>query len=181
MPKNKEDNLIWVDLEMTGLEPETDTILEIALVITDSDLNILGEDKTYYIHHEQEKFEGMNDWCKDQHTKSGLWDKVVESKTTIEEAEGSILEFLKPYTESRKNVLCGNSIHQDRRFINKYMKKLDEYLHYRMIDVSTIKELAKRWYPEIKEEFSKKGSHRAYDDIIESIEELKFQKKLYFK
>ena len=181
MPQNIEDNLVWIDLEMTGLEPDVDTILEIAIIVTNSNLEIIAEDQTHFIHHSQARFEDMNDWCKEQHTKSGLWEKVLSSETSIEQAENAILEFLKPHTKTRKNVLCGNSIHQDRRFIHKYMKKLDEHLHYRMIDVSTVKELAKRWYPDSVEKYDKKGSHRAHDDIIESIEELKFQRQHYFK
>ena len=181
MPENKAQNLVWIDLEMTGLDPKVDTILEISTIITDSDLNIIGEDKTHYIHHNQEQFEMMNDWCKEHHTKSGLWDKVTASTTTINEAEEDLLKFLVEYTEKGKNILCGNSIHQDRRFIHKYMPKLDDLLHYRMIDVSTVKELANRWYPKTDKEFTKKNTHRAHDDIVESIEELKFYKEHFFK
>ena len=181
MTSTKENNLVWIDLEMTGLNPKEDTILEISMIITNSNLEIIGEDNTYYIQHNQKDFDNMNQWCQEHHTKSGLWDKVVESTLSIEEAESSILKFLEAFTEKGKNILCGNSIHQDRRFIHKYMPRLDELLHYRMIDVSTLKELCGRWYQDSNAEFTKKNSHRAYDDIVESIEELKFYRKNFFK
>lgn len=174
--------LVWMDLEMTGLDPERDLIIEMATLITDSDLNIIAEGPEIVIHRPANLFETMDDWNREQHTKSGLWAKVLESKISQIEAEQQTLSFLKQHIGPRESPLCGNSIWQDRRFIAKYMKDLDNYLHYRLIDVSTIKILGKLWYPKDMEKgVEKKSAHRALDDIRESIEELKLYRQALFK
>lgn len=174
--------LVWMDLEMTGLDPERDLIIEMATLITDSDLNIIAEGPEIVIHRPANLFETMDDWNREQHTKSGLWAKVLESKISQIEAEQQTLSFLKQHIGPRESPLCGNSIWQDRRFIAKYMKDLDNYLHYRLIDVSTIKILGKLWYPKDMEKgIEKKSAHRALDDIRESIEELKLYRQALFK
>lgn len=166
--------IVWMDLEMTGLDPEADTILEVATIITDTQLNIIAEGPQLIIQHNAERFAKMDEWNQKQHTKSGLWKKAVESKISLQDAEQQTLDFIKRHVPEKKGILAGNSIWQDRRFIIKYMPILDNYLYYRMIDVSTIKTLANYWYPALN--FEKSGSHRALDDIKESIAELKFYK-----
>jgi len=173
------DNLVWMDLEMTGLDPETDTILEIATIITDKNLNILAEGPSMAIHHDRQTLEVMNEWCKKQHAASGLSGRVLASKTSLAQAEAETLAFIRQYTTERTAPLCGNSIHQDRRFLVRYMPQMEAYLHYRIIDVSTIKELARRWYPEIKPPV-KKGMHLAMDDVRESIAELRYYREQLF-
>ena len=167
--------IVWMDLEMTGLDPLVDEIIEVATLITDKDLKIIAEGPEIVVNQPESRFNKMDNWNQTQHVKSGLWEKVITSKTTIEDAEKETLDFIKAHVNHKKAPLAGNSIWQDRRFITIHMKNLDEYLHYRLIDVSTFKELGKRWYPDI-ESFPKQGSHRAMDDIKESIEELKFYK-----
>jgi oligoribonuclease len=176
----KPTRLVWMDLEMTGLEPDRDTIIEIATLITDGDLNLLAEGPELVIHQDPALFAGMDDWNKEHHTKSGLWQKVVDSKVSLVEAEKLTLDFLKQHIGPKESPLCGNSIWQDRRFLFRYMQSLEAYLHYRLIDVSTVKELAARWNPTLK--FTKaKGSHRALDDVRESLDELKFYRDNFFK
>ncbi len=173
--------LIWIDMEMSGLEPEKDVILEVATIITTGSLEIIAEGPDLVLHHEKALLEGMDDWNREHHRKSGLWMAVLESTLTLEEAGRQTLDFITQHCQARKSPLCGNSIWQDRRFIAKYMKPVDAYLHYRMIDVSTIKELARRWHPTILDKKEKKkGNHRALDDIRESIDELKFYKDHLF-
>ena len=173
--------LIWIDMEMSGLEPEKDVILEVATIITTGSLEIIAEGPDLVLHHEKALLEGMDDWNREHHSKSGLWTAVLESTLTLEEAGRKTLDFITQHCQARKSPLCGNSIWQDRRFIAKYMKPVDAYLHYRMIDVSTIKELARRWHPTILDKMEKKkGNHRALDDIRESINELKFYKDHLF-
>lgn len=169
---DKKSNLIWIDLEMSGLKPETDEILEIATLVTDKDLNILAEGPSLVIHQPDSVLEAMDEWCTTHHGASGLTQKVRESSITLEQAEAETVAFVKEWVEEGASPLCGNSIWQDRRFLIKYMPKLDAYCHYRNIDVSTLKELARRWKPESLEGVVKSGSHRALDDIIESINEL---------
>ncbi len=172
--------LVWMDLEMTGLDPERDTIIEMATLVTDSELNVLAEGPEIVIQQSAALFDGMDDWNKEHHTKSGLWAKVVSSKITLPEAERQTMEFLKKHMGPKESPLCGNSVWQDRRFLVRYMKDIDTYLHYRLVDVSTIKELAGRWYPKVR--FTKrKGAHRALDDIKESLDELKFYRQAVFK
>lgn len=175
------ENLIWIDLEMTGLEPKTDVIIEIATIVTDSDLNILAEGPTLAIHQSDEVLDGMDEWCTNQHGKSGLTQRVKESQVTEAQAEAQTIEFLKKYLEAGASPMCGNSIGQDRRFLNKYMPELEAFFHYRNLDVSSLKELAKRWKPEVAKGVVKKGSHLALDDIKDSIEELKYYREHFIK
>lgn len=179
-PSTSEDNLVWIDMEMSGLNAQTDEVLEVAVIVTDSELNILAEGPNLVIGHPAKLFDSMDEWNQKHHVQSGLWEKVVRSEVSVEQAEKAILDFLKPYTLERKNPLCGNSIAQDRMFIIRHMPKLDAYLHYRMIDVSSIKELTRRWYPNSQAQLAKKNMHRALDDIRESIEELKFYRSHFF-
>jgi oligoribonuclease len=174
-------NLIWLDLEMTGLEPEVDVILEIATIITDSELNILAQGPTFAVHQSDEVLDNMNEWCIDHHGKSGLTQRCKESTITIEQATAQTIAFVSQYVPKGKSPMCGNSIGQDRRFINKYMREYEDYFHYRNIDVSTVKELARRWKPELLDKVVKTGAHLALDDIKESIAELKVYQEHFFK
>ena len=175
-----EDNLIWIDLEMTGLEPETDTIIEIATIVTDKDLNVLGRGPNLAVHQDKVVMDAMDEWCTTHHSQSGLTERVLNSNISMAEAEAQTIAFLEQFVPAGKSPICGNSVGQDRRFLYRYMPKLEAYFHYRYIDVSTIKELAKRWKPEALDGFEKKGAHLALDDIIESIEELKHYRKTMF-
>ena len=173
-------HLVWMDLEMTGLDPEVDTILEIATLITDGELNIIAEGPSLAIHQPDSVLETMNDWCKEHHGDSGLTARVRTSTIGMKEAEELTLAFIKQFVPERTSPLCGNSIHQDRRFLVPYMPKLEAWMHYRNIDVSTIKELGTRWYPTIRAP-RKKAEHLAMEDIRESIAELAFYRKHFFK
>jgi len=175
-----EKALIWVDLEMTGLEPETDVILEIATLVTDSDLNTLAEGPVIAVHQSDSILENMNDWCKKTHGGSGLTERCRQSKFSTEEAEQQTLDFLKHHVPEGKSPMCGNSIGQDRRFLNRYMPRLEYFFHYRNIDVSTLKELARRWRPDILEKVKKRDIHLALEDIRDSINELKIYRELFF-
>ncbi|MBE0369695.1 oligoribonuclease [Pseudoalteromonas sp. MMG013] len=175
-----ESNLIWLDLEMTGLEPKTDKILEIATVITDGDLNILAEGPVIAIHQSDELLDGMDEWCTNQHGRSGLTARCKASQFSEEDAIKQTLDFLKAWVPPAKSPMCGNSIGQDRRFLNKYMPELEAYFHYRNLDVSTVKELARRWKPELLKDVTKKSSHLALDDIKDSIMELKVYQQKFF-
>ncbi len=179
--KQSKDHFVWIDLEMTGLNPEKERIIEIATIITDSELNILGEGPNLVIHQPKKILDQMDAWNQNQHGKSGLIKKIKASKITVKKAEAKTLKFIKKYCLPGKSPLCGNSIDHDRRFIIKYMPKLATYLHYRNIDVSTIKALAKLWYPKNRATPKKEESHRSLLDIRESIEELQFYRKTYFK
>jgi oligoribonuclease len=173
--KNKSEfNLIWLDMEMTGLKPNQDKIIEIAVVITDGDLNILAESPVYAIHQPDSVLDAMDKWNQSTHGKSGLIQRVKDSTFTEEYVSQELLNFFKKYTYAHKSPMCGNSICQDRRFMFQYMPSLEAYFHYRNVDVSTIKELAKRWKPDILKGFVKKQLHTALADIYESIEELKY-------
>jgi len=172
-------NLVWIDLEMTGLNPESCFILEIATIITDSQLKILAEGPALAIRQSDEILNAMDKWNKNHHFKSGLIERVKNSPYNLATSEEMTLNFIKGYTEKGKNLICGNSIGQDRRFLIKHMPKIDEWLNYRSIDVSSIKELAYRWYPKLPK-FQKKENHRALDDIRESIEELKYYRNRIF-
>merc|ERR1712165_163843 len=174
--------LVWVDCEMTGLDTKIDTLLEVAVIVTDSDLNIVAEGPNIVIHHAEEVLTSMNEWCIDHHGKSGLTQMVRDSKISFEEAEDQVVSFLKKWTPENKCPLAGNSVGQDARFLVKYMPRVMNHLHYRIVDVSTIKELSRRWNPnELEMQPKKKGAHRALDDIKESIEELVYYRKAVFK
>lgn len=173
------DNLVWMDLEMTGLDPKIDTILEIATIITDGNLNIIAEGPNIVIHQPDVVLDGMDEWNTTHHGASGLTAKVRASEITMAEAEQQTLDFIRLYVPERSSPLCGNSIHQDRRFLVPYMPELEAYVHYRNIDVSTIKELGRRWYPGIRAPL-KEAEHLALADIRESIKELAFYRKNYF-
>ena len=170
---NKRTNLIWIDLEMTGLVPEKDIIIEIATVVTDADLNVLAEGPSLAIHQNNQHLDGMDEWNTHQHTKSGLVKRVKESSISVNEAEKETLEFLMKYVDSGASPMCGNSICQDRRFLYNYMPKLEKFFHYRHIDVSTLKELAVRWKPDVVTTSFKQSKHLALSDIYDSINELK--------
>jgi oligoribonuclease len=172
MPKDTTP-LVWVDMEMSGLVPDRDRILEVAMVVTDSELNTIAEAPVYVLHQPDEVLDAMDSWNKATHGKSGLVDKVRASRLAEAEVEARILEFLKPVVGERVAPLCGNTVHQDRRFMARYMPAFDAYLHYRIVDVSTLKELAKRWHPEVLAGFTKEGKHEALADVYESIEELR--------
>ena len=174
-------NLVWMDLEMTGLDPERDVIIEVAVIVTDQNLNIVAEGPDVAVYQPAALFDGMDQWCREHHTASGLWAKVQASTLSLEQAETMVLDFIRPYVGERESPLCGNSIWQDRRFIVRYMPKLDRYLHYRMIDVSTIKELVRHWYPERCKYGEKKNEHRSLADIRESINELKHYRSVVFR
>lgn len=175
------ENLIWIDLEMTGLDPDNDVIIEIATVITDKHLEILAEGPVMAVHQPNSVLEAMDDWNRQHHGASGLIERVKTSPYSAAEAETITLDFLQQWLPQRTSPICGNSICQDRRFLYRHMPKLEAYFHYRNLDVSTVKELAGRWAPQVRDSFTKKASHRALDDIIESIEELKHYRQHFFK
>jgi oligoribonuclease len=172
--------LVWIDLEMTGLDAQTDHILEIATLVTDAELNIIEEGPEIVIHQSDEVLDKMNDWCIKQHGESGLTERVRSSTISIEEAERLTVQFIKKHTGRTKVPLCGNSIGQDRMFLLRYMPLITNQLHYRMVDVSSIKELAHRWYPDFNK-YDKNAPHRAMDDIRESVKELKYYRETVFK
>ena len=175
---DKSNNLVWIDLEMTGLEDEH-VILEIASIVTDGELRELAVGPTFAIKRNSTEIKNINEWSREQHQKSGLLDRVSKSAVTITDAEEQTLRFLEQWVENGKSPICGNSIGTDRRFIRREMPLLDKFLHYRMVDVSTIKELCKRWYPE-KNLPEKESKHLALDDIRETIEELRWYRKTFF-
>lgn len=169
-----ENNLIWIDLEMTGLSPERDVIIEIATVVTDGQLNLLAEGPVLAIHQSDAVLKAMDDWNTRQHGGSGLVKRVQDSRVGTRDAEQMTLDFLQQWVPAGKSPMCGNSICQDRRFLARYMPRLEEYFFYRNLDVSTLKELCRRWSPELLSGVKKKGSHLALDDIFDSIAELKY-------
>jgi len=168
-----ENNLIWMDLEMTGLDPDRDHIIEIATIVTDSELNILAEGPVMAIHQSDETLAGMDEWNTRQHGQSGLTQRVRDSRLDEAAAEAATLEFLRQWVPAGASPLCGNSICQDRRFLYRWMRELEAFCHYRNLDVSTLKELARRWSPQVVEGVVKSGAHLALDDIRESIAELR--------
>ena len=167
-----EQNLIWIDLEMTGLDPDADSVLEIATLVTDSQLNVLAEGPELAIRHPLARLQAMDDWNRGTHSRSGLWQRVLDSEVDMARAEALTVEFLTHWVPAGKSPICGNSICQDRRFLVRHMPRLERYFHYRNLDVSTLKELARRWAPQLLEGFSKTGAHTALSDIRESVREL---------
>jgi oligoribonuclease len=178
MPKDQ-NNLVWIDMEMTGLNPETDRIIEVAVVITDSQLNTVATAPVMVVHQPDEALAAMDDWNKSTHARTGLIDKVKASVLTEAGVEDTLLTFVAAHVPSRTSPLCGNSICQDRRFLARWMPRLEAYLHYRNLDVSTLKELARRWRPEITKGLTKQGKHEALADIHESIDELKYYREKF--
>ena len=176
-----ENNLIWIDLEMTGLDPEQDVIIEIATIVTDLNLNILGEGPVIAIYQEESCLDAMDEWNTRTHGRSGLTERVRNSRNSLKDAEDQSIQFLEKLVPQGASPMCGNSICQDRRFLAKGMPRLEQYFHYRNLDVSTLKELAKRWAPETAKGFQKKGVHQALEDIKESIEELKYYRSHFIK
>ncbi|HBO6757581.1 TPA: oligoribonuclease [Pseudomonas aeruginosa] len=174
-------NLIWIDLEMTGLDPDRDVIIEMATIVTDSDLNTLAEGPVIAIHQPEEILAGMDEWNTRQHGQSGLTQRVRESTVSMAEAEAQTLAFLEQWVPKRSSPICGNSICQDRRFLYRHMPRLEGYFHYRNLDVSTLKELAARWAPQVRESFKKGNTHLALDDIRESIAELRHYRDHFIK
>ena len=170
------NNLIWIDMEMTGLQPDSDRVIEIAMLVTDPQLNVLATGPVLVVHQPDEVLDAMDAWNKSTHAKTGLIERVRASRTSEAEAERQALEFLAAHVPASASPMCGNSICQDRRFLARWMPRLEAHFHYRNLDVSTLKELVRRWKPELKS-FSKEGKHEALADILESIEELKFYRK----
>lgn len=180
MAKN-DQRLVWLDMEMSGLDPEKEKILEVAVVVTESDLSIVAEAPVLVIHQDDSVLDGMDKWNTATHGRSGLTDKVRVSTMDEEQAQDVLLAFLKEHVPEGASPLCGNTISQDRRFMYKYMPRLEKYFHYRNLDVSTFKELARRWKPEVYKGFAKQSKHEALADIHESIEELKYYRENFIK
>lgn len=175
------ERLIWVDMEMSGLNPVTDRILELAVVVTDNELNTVAEGPILVVHQPQSVLDAMDSWNKSTHKRSGLVQRVLDSVLSEAQAQALMLEFLRPLVGSGQSPLCGNSVHQDRRFLVQYMPELEAHFHYRNLDVSTLKELAKRWRPEIYNGFKKDGKHEALADVYESINELRYYREHFLK
>ncbi len=174
-------NLLWIDMEMSGLSPEDNLILEVAIVVTDADLNVIAESPVLVVHQSDAVLDGMDNWNKGTHGKSGLIDKVKASTLGEAEVEAQMLSFIKQHVSERTSPMCGNSICQDRRFLARHMPKLEAYFHYRNLDVSTLKELAKRWRPGLAEGFIKASKHEALADIYESIDEMKYYREHFIQ
>ncbi len=175
------ERLIWVDMEMSGLNPNSDRILELAVVVTDNELNTVAEAPILVVHQPAAVLEAMDSWNKSTHARSGLVQRVAESTLNEEAAQSLMLEFLRPLVATGQSPLCGNSVHQDRRFLVQYMPELEAHFHYRNLDVSTLKELAKRWRPDIYGGFKKDGKHEALADVYESINELRYYRQHFLK
>jgi oligoribonuclease len=176
-----EFNLVWVDMEMTGLDPDNDRIIEVAVVVTDPHLNVLAEGPVFAIHQSDETLNKMDAWNKGTHGRSGLIERVKASTVTEADAEVALITFLKNFVPAGKSPMCGNTICQDRRFMARYMPKLETFFHYRNLDVSTLKELCRRWKPELASGFKKHQKHTALADIVESVEELRYYREHFIK
>lgn len=177
MTTPNDNHLIWIDLEMTGLDPDTDSILEIATLVTDSDLNVVAEGPEFAVAHPLSRLEAMDEWNRTTHAKTGLWQRVLDSRVGLAEAEAETIRFLEAWVPKGKSPICGNSICQDRRFLVRCMPRLEDYFHYRNLDVSTLKELVRRWNPRLLEGFKKDGTHTALSDIRESVAELRYYRQ----
>ncbi|MFC3873907.1 oligoribonuclease [Neisseria musculi] len=175
------NNLCWLDMEMTGLNPNTDRIIEVAMIITDQDLNVLAQSEVYAVHQSDELLDNMDAWNTATHARTGLTQRVRESRLGEAEVEQRLLDFMSRWVPEKATPMCGNTIHQDRRFMVRYMPRLEAYFHYRNLDVSTLKELARRWHPAVYKGVVKKGSHQALDDILESIEEMRYYRDNFLK
>ena len=180
MPADSNNHLIWIDMEMTGLQPDSDRIIELAMVVTDPQLTVLAESPAWAVHQPDEVLDAMDAWNKSTHGKSGLVERVRASSLTEADVERMALEFLTPRVPAKVSPMCGNSICQDRRFLARWMPGLEAHFHYRNLDVSTLKEIVRRWKPEIGKGFSKEGKHQALADIYDSLEELKYYRKTVF-
>ena len=172
--------LVWIDMEMTGLDPDVDAILEIASLVTDNNLAIIAEGPVLVVHQEEDTLARMDAWNVEHHTESGLVERVRRSPVSVTEAEALTLGFVQCHAEKHRAPLCGNTVWQDRRFLKAYMPTLEDWLHYRIVDVSTVKELARRWKPELADRFEKRNTHRALEDIRESVAELKYYREVFF-
>ncbi|MBU8974596.1 oligoribonuclease [Lysobacter sp. MMG2] len=173
VPSSNDEHLIWIDLEMTGLDTDRDSILEIATVVTDKQLNVLAEGPELAISHSLARLEAMDEWNRNQHGRSGLWQRVLDSNVSVAEAEARTVGFLLQWVPAGKSPMCGNSICQDRRFLHRLMPRLEKHFHYRNLDVSTIKELARRWAPDVLAGVNKDARHTALSDVRDSIAELR--------
>jgi oligoribonuclease len=180
-PRPNEFNLVWIDMEMTGLDPDNDRIIEVAAVVTDANLNVLAEGPVIAVHQSDATLDKMDNWNKGTHGRSGLIDRVKASTINEAQAEEQLIAFLRQWVPSNKSPMCGNSICQDRRFMARGMPKLEAFFHYRNLDVSTLKELCRRWKPELASGFKKAQKHTALADIIESIEELRYYREHFIK
>jgi len=180
-PHPNEFRLVWLDMEMTGLDPEKERIIEVAVVITEHDLTIVAEGPVIVVHQPDSLLDAMDSWNKSTHGKSGLIDRVKASTLSESDAEHQLITFMAQYVPAGKSPLCGNTVSQDRRFMFNYMPKLEQFFHYRTIDVSTLKELARRWKPELLKGFEKRSKHEALADIYESIDELKYYREHFIK
>lgn len=175
------DNLCWLDMEMTGLYPETDRIIEVAMIITDSNLNVLAQSDVLVVHQSDELLNGMDAWNTSTHGRTGLTERVRASTASEAEVEQNLLDFMAQWLPEKTSPMCGNTIHQDRRFMVRYMPQLEAYFHYRNLDVSTLKELARRLNPELAKGVVKRCTHQALDDILESIEEMRYYREHFLK
>jgi oligoribonuclease len=175
------NTLVWLDMEMSGLDPERERIIELAMIVTDNDLTVIAESPAWAVHQSDAVLDAMDDWNRKTHGRSGLIDRVRASTQDDAAVEAAALEFMREYVPQRASPMCGNSIGQDRRFMVRYMPKLEDWFHYRNLDVSTVKELCRRWQPEIYKGFAKQGAHTALADIRESIAELKYYREKFFR